>query len=383
MIRRLVNSLIFWLILGAALRLVFIFPQYSGDLGNHLAWGRGAVENLAAFYTRTFPGFNSPNYPPLAIYLFSASYSLYLAAVSIATLLNQILPVFPSAIVPFLESLNAQTGFIKILPLLADLGSAFFIYLLSRRFLKSSLPLLLTLLFLLNPAIIYVSTVWGQIEPLVVFFLLASLYFALTAKKNFWLSHLFFVFALLTKQTALWLLSVYLLLWWQQGVQFLITGLLLQLTVFLLSYQPLLSRPSLISPFTLYFSTLSGSSVFISDAAWNLWAFIFPGREVSDAVALGPLSVRIWSLLSLIVVYLSVTLQFFKKRTPSLAFSSLFLLSLAAFFLQTRVHERHLYPALVFLLLLPLKPIFKFPLYLIISVFFMANLYWSLGLPFI
>lgn len=356
------------------LRLLVVYFQYSGDIGNHLAWADSfLLHGPFGFFERYIPGFNLPNYPPLAIYLFVISRLFYLQVYSLAFNLNQLLPLFPSALIPILETLNSQAAFMKLPAIFAGLGIGALI-------IKLTKSKLLAALYLFNPAIIYISSIWGQIEAVPVFFLLLSLYFyEKKTKSNFILSNISFTLALLSKQTALWLLPIYLILWAKSGWKNFLSGLLSQLLVFIFFYFPFTTF-SLVEPFSLYFSTLAGSSTVIADAAWNFWVLFLPAN-LSDSTYLGPLTVRYWSLLFLFIAYLSVCFSFYKNKLN--LFTSLFLLSLAAFFLQTRVHERHLFPVLVFLLLTPIKLRYRIVVYILLSFYHMLNLYASLKLPFI
>jgi len=367
------TKIIFLLLSALLVRLIFIYPQYSGDIKNHIAWGQGVLEQgTVNFYDRDFPGFNQANYPPLTIFLFTISYFLYQSVTQVLISLNQSIGIFPSFIIPYIQITNFQAVFLKLPAILADLGIGWLLFKLTKNKLISAL-------YLFNPAIIYISTVWGQIESIPVFFLLLSLYY-LVGKKHF-LSHTSFILAVLVKQTALWLAPVFLIYWFKtQTLKQFIQGLMIQLTIFTLIYLPFTNPVNAINS---YLATLAGSSQFVTDAAWNIWFFISSPSTLDATPFLGA-TFRLWSITLLILAYLIASYKLIKKPKYSQIVISLFILSLAAFFLQTRVHERHLFPALVFFLLI----IFKnqrllFLSYLILSSYHMLNLYYSLGLPFI
>lgn len=373
---------LFLLLAGIVLRLFLVFFQYSGDISNHLIWGQGTLDGLFGFFNRHFHGFNDPNYPPFTILIFGLAWRLYLLIVGFLNFLNQAIPLFPSKIIPLLGTLNMQAVFMKLPIIFADLGVAWLIYqLLPEK--KKKTKLILVSLYLFNPAVIYISTVWGQIESITLFFLLLSLYFYFKkGNKEYFFSHVSFVLACLIKQTALWLLPVYLIIWFKKkNPKLFLQGILLQLIVFVLFYFPFTA--SLTEPFKLYLSTLAGSSTVIADAAWNLWSYFYPAGT-NDTVLLLGLSLRFWSLILIGSSYLFVSLRLWKKVTRENIFSSLFFLSMIAFFLQTRVHERHLAPALVFLFLITFKkPWLKYLSLTCLSLYHFLNLYFTLGLPFV
>ncbi len=385
------KKLIGLLLLGFLIRLSINYFQYSGDIGNHLVWGRGVLEGTLGFFSRKFPGFNDPNYPPVIIYLFGLSVWLYQIATQSVNFLNQTIRIFPSGLVHLMPTLNMQSAFMKLPGIFADIGIAWLIYQLAPTK-KKSTKLLLTSLFLFNPAVIYISTVWGQIESLPIFFILLSFYFlSLFEKKQkskidinnwYYLSHLSFTFAVLSKQTALWLLPIMLIVLFKRTslINFL-KGLFVQLISFVLLYLPFTF--SLIEPFKIYLQTLSGSTTLAAESVWNIWHFLLPPNAQDSILFLG-LSIRFWSILSLTIVYLFVCLRLFLNFEKEDIYNSLFLLSLAAFFIQTRVHEKHLFPALIFLLLVSSpKKLNKYVFFAVLSVYHMLDLYQSLQLPFI
>ena len=366
------KSLLFLLLAALLVRLSLVYFQYSGDVKNHLIWGHSFLESGPfGFYGRHFPGFNDANYPPLAIYLFGFAVFINLVVLALFSYLNTLIAIFPSFLVPLFSSENMQAAFLKLPAILADIGIGYLIYKLTKK-------KLFACLYLFNPAVIYVSAVWGQIESLPIFFLVLSLYLV---KKNYLASHAAFILAVLSKQTALWLLPVFLIIWAKQGnFKTLLRGLILEAVIFFLLYLPFALPPAAIAS---YLTTLSGSSTLVSDQAGNLWHWLFAGARVEDSLPFLGLTVRLWSLVFLTLSFLLICIRLWRNYSIKLATDSLFWFSLAAFFLQTRVHDRHLAPALPFLLLTSYSPKPKLFFYVALSVYHMINLYLSLGLPFL
>ncbi|MFZ3069205.1 MAG: hypothetical protein WA052_02700 [Microgenomates group bacterium] len=372
---------LFWiiLILGLVIRLVLAYFQYSGDIKNHFVWGNGFLENPVDFYSRHFAGYNDPNYPPLAIIFFAAANLLHQAVSSFLLLLNRTFSFFPSFIVPLIIHENTRFAFLKLPGIIADIFTFTIIYkFLTKQ--KSKRPLLLASLYLFNPAVIYISSVWGQIEPLTNLFLVWSLYIALYSPLRYF-SILVFALGVLTKQTTLWFGPLYLILWLKQLTKDeIFRGLVLSLGAFFASF--LLFRIGPSSAISIYFQTLSGSSTLVSDAAWNIWHFLFPpGTE--DAITIKGISVRSLSIFILFSSLFYLIIKELKNFSMSRFLNHLFIWSLLVFFIQTRVHERHLAPAILFCLLTP--GLFSRYLldFFVLSAYHMYNLYWSLRLPFI
>lgn len=376
------KKILYLLIFAFLLRLVFLFPQYSGDVKNHLVWGNAFLNNALGIYSRHFNGFNDINYPPLTIFFFALSNVFLNGINSFFNFLNQSFSFFPSFLVPLFKSENMAMGFLKLPGILCDIGIGYLIYKLAV-FLKSPKPLLIAALYLLNPAVIYISSVWGQVESVTNFFLLYSLYLSLVPKKQNikFLSLPVFCLAVLIKQTAFWFIPFYLLLWIKEiNWQGIVKGFITAIAIFFGSYLSVGLYP--VAAVKSYFATLSGSSTTVADAAWNVWYFLFPSLP-SDSQKIGFISIRQLSIILLSLVLIFLIVRLIKKYTTGRLLSFLFIWSLAVFFLQTRVHERHLAPAIMFCLLTP--GLFTRYLldFLILSAYHMYNLYWSLRLPFI
>jgi len=365
---------LFFLFIGLLIRLFISYFQYSGDIKNHLVWANGFINSPFGFYEQKFPGFNDPNYPPLAIIFFGISQLLYISAKWLILSLNEF-SLFPSSLVPFILSENTVYAFLKIPGIISDLLIAWLMF-RSLQLNKQKYPLLLSLAFIFNPAAIYVSSVWGQIESVTMLFLICAL-----MNRNKPRSLFYFTLAALTKQTALWLTPLYLLLWLKnQNSKQLIKGLFISLTTFYLSY--LLFGLSPIAATKNYLNTLSGSSTVVSDAAWNLWYFLLP-VGTNDNYQIFGLSIRFISIILLLSFLVVLLKKLWWEKSQDKPIDYLLIWSLLVFFLQTRVHERHLYPALIFALLSTLKITPKISLFIIITIFYYLNLNWSLNLPFI
>lgn len=366
------------LILGILLRLFFSYYQYSGDIKNHYVWGNAAISNPQGLYSTIFEGFNDVNYPPLAIYLFSLSNIFYGIFVKFILWLNDNITLFPSSLVWIINSENMRYAFLKLPAVIADILAYYFLYhYLSKNKAKNSL--LLASLFFLNPAIIYITSVWGQIESITMFFLASSLLTVFDKKTHFWSIPLF-VLGALVKQTSLWFVIFYLILWIKKiNFNTLFKSAIFAILIFYLLYIPFGLNPynATIS----YLSTLTGSSTVVSDAAWNLWFFFYPpGTE--DSVKILTISVRTISISILLLYILIAVFRLIKHFQDNTLLKYLFLWSLMVFFFQTRVHERHLVFALLFFIL-AFRKTKTIPIYIIITIFHLANLFYSLKLPYI
>ncbi len=377
-----VNRKIFLLILavGLVIRLGLCYFQYSGDINNFIGWADSFLSSSDNFYEKKFTDITPPNYPPLAVYFFGFWRWLYQLIKAFTWQVNCTVKVFPSQLVYLIESQNMQAALMKMPAILGDIGASYLIYFLTGK------SLLIMSLYLFNPAVIYVSSVWGQIESVTIFFLLFTIYFLnnyklSSKKKHFFLSHLTFILAVLFKQTALWFLPILLITWYKiSSLRKLIYGLFLQLLFFGISYIPITGFS--LKPIFWFINTLSGSSRFAADGAWNLWGIILPSR-FPDSLFLGPLTVRIWSVIILGSLYLAICLNYLRKNQFKYLAKHLLLVALVAFFFQTRVHERHLAYALPLILITEIRLKKQLLIYIGITSYHYFNLVSVLKLPFI
>lgn len=365
-----------WLLLaGFLLRLVLSVQIYSGDVNNHISWGRDILRlGPAGVYQRDFTsryGTMTPTYPPLPLAVFTISQWLYDSTYTISNWANSHFQVFPSRFIWLLEDQDVLPAFHKIWAILADIGIAYLVY-------KFTQKTWLTTLVLFNPAFFYNSAYWGQIEAIPIFFLLASFYF-LTRTRRSYLSALCFVLALLSKQSSIIFIPIFALAFWQKfGLRISVTSALIGLVFFSVSFLPFLANP-----FVTYWQKIqtgSGSD-FITDHAFNLWALLTGLGKVSDSAPywLG-ISYNHWGfiLFGLALVFILI------KFRPSRLFAASALINLASFLLLTRMHERYLQPSLAFLLLWAGTKRSLLAVFIFLSGFYWLNLYhnwWAPRIP--
>lgn len=181
----------FWLLFVVALAVRVVLMPLPEPIDFDLVyflfpWMRfSATHSIVEFYLYGEP---LVNYPPLFVVLLSGLSKLY------------------AQLVPSLEITPLQYVLIKLPTVVADMATGMVIYLAAaeierRRGEASQLPLLAAGLWLLNPAVIYVSSVWGQFEAIQALWMMAALLAGAT-KRWVW-SGVFMGLALLTKTQAI------------------------------------------------------------------------------------------------------------------------------------------------------------------------------------
>lgn len=337
---------------------ILAVPYYSGDVKNHLVWGESILNfGPYGFYERNFHDFAFPNYPPLAMWSFTASLKLYQLTTSLVWFLNTNLPIFPSGLVPFLEWENSKIAFLKLPAILATIGVAYAAYLLYKLYnpaVKKRQALGIMSWILFNPAIVYLSIIWGQIDLLPLVFLLFGLFFLF--KRKVILSIILASLSLLSKQTVLVFWVIYMILIFRQhGLRTTLGALFLTTLIFYLAYWPF-HEFSLGWPVNLYRTNFSLVAESTSENAINLWGYLFNFQGHPDTTIFWGLSLQVWGFFLFGVSILALLIFYLKSQKDNLyrLLSFLFLVSTSLFFFLTRMHERYLVPALVFATLLML-----------------------------
>lgn len=351
-------------------------PFFSGDVKNHLVWGKSLVEEgIIGFYDREFHDFSFPNYPPVSMGLFALSILSFQGVSWLVNFLNTSIPIFPSNLVYFFQWENTLVSFLKLPAILPGIGIAYLIYLFKPKLWQ-------VIVFLINPAIIYLAVIWGQNDLLQFFFIILAFY--LLYKKKLWGSFIAAGLAILSKQTALVLWLVFLVAVfkeyrWKNVIGAILTTVLL----FYLAYAPF-HQFSLIWPFEFYNKTLTYSTGFlVSDNAINLWGVIFNFKNIDAAQNLFLMPWIWWGYLLFAAFFIPLTAIFLKRRfNVEGLFHYSFLVSIIYFFTLTRMHERYLIPAVIFATLLITFNKKYWPSLIFVTVFHFLNLYRGLPLPF-
>lgn len=333
--------------LGLLLRLILIFlPGFQIDVTAWFGWAERLNQvGFAHFYSDQI----WTNYTPGYLYI------LYLAG-SIKNLLN---------------ITNGQFYLLlKIPSILAEILISIFIYkLISKE--SKMWARLATAAVLFNPAFIFNSAVWGQIDGLLSLLFLLSIYFL--NQKKLILAGIYFGLAFLIKPQAITLIPVYsLYLISNFSIQsFLKLSVPALITIFLASVP---FFPKQFWGFPQLFLRMSSDYSYTSLFAYNFWGIV--GFWIPDNHLWINLSYQTWGYILFVGYWIVVAYFFFKKKLS--LYSLAVLASLSFFFLPTRVHERYLYPSLVFLILTAslLRSPLLFMLTIILSLIHFFNLYY-------
>jgi len=341
-------------VVGLLIRLPWLGSDFNitADMSILRGWVVHLQENgLTAFYE----GAGVRAYPPLSTYLFAAAGwladTLSVSAMPDESLLN---------------------GLIKFPAILADVGTAALLVWQARK--QSAVwSILIAALYLLNPAIWYVSVYWGQTDAIYIFFLVAAL--ILLAQGAVIPAWACYALSLGTKLQGL--PFVFLILTWtwvQHGRQALLKGLAASGVTGTLLVLPWLLNGRILS---LIEAVISSSSRVVQ-SAYNFW-FLLLGERAGTADAVHkpgslPVSYQAISLvLFFAVVFFVVFLIVRYKEQLSLSVAAV-VLSLAAFLFRPDMRERYLFPVLPLLLWAANQRRSLLWLYLLLSATWLFNL---------
>ena len=331
--------------------LLAYLPSFTVDMGNWMAWsyllGETGIKNF----------YNSPVWTD-----YTPGFFYYLR---ILGFLDKIYH-FGSLSFPFL---------IKLPVIIADLLLGLVIYrILKSKGIKSAK--LGFLAYTLNPAVVFVDSVWGQTDGLISFFLvLATFYFL--EKKNAIYGFVSCAIALLVKPQALAALPVLLVFSLKNFslkkttlavLSAIVVVLLLSLPFFL--ENPILGLPGLIAK-------MSNESPFTSVMAFNFWA-VATGMWIPDSIKFMGVTYHAWGIILLSLTTLIILFKlYFSKKAPDTLYKYLGLILLAFFIFPTRIHERYILIALPFLLTSALLSgsSFRFLVYALVSLLSFINIY--------
>lgn len=381
-------------VFGFIIRIAFLPLDYSFDVNSHMEWGKEAVlYGLNGFYERkTMVRFGSvyPNYPPFAIYIFAIGYHISHIVYSAAWYLNTHVPAFPSGVMKYFDSHLVYAIILKIPATLADLGIAYIAYKTVNRMYKSknaAAALIAACMVLFNPVFLYNSALWGQIDAIPLFFVMAALYTAYSGgQRGLAASGICFSLALLSKQSAIIFLPLYLIVVIRRSTfADAARTVFAALVVFWIMFLPFSKGSLMVYAFPTYISkmVLVSGLPFASNHAFNTWAVVTGWKDVKDTTVFLGVSYSMFGYIvaSLLLLLPYMKLISLKTLTERHAYTIAFLTAFTVYLFFTRIHERHLLMAVA--LLIPAAAMIPRETYLFmaLSVLHALNLYHNWSVP--
>ena len=259
--------------------------------------------------------------------------------------------------------------FIKLPAIAMDLVNTALIYAIVRRFAGDRYALGAAALYVLNPAVIFISAAWGQVDSVAGGFALCGLYMLLKAdeacsegRRTRWIAFawLSLSYSILIKPQAAILVPLFIAFSFiapQQRVsrmRGLFAGVALGVVfawLIALPFHPAANPLAVLG--WLYERYLYGTGVYAVNSvnAFNLWTVNYPFWQADTARVLF-LPQYLWGLLLLAAAAVLILLRYVQSPTRRALMEAAALLALAFFMLSTRMHERYIFNGL--LLVVPL-----------------------------
>lgn len=336
--------------------LISTFPSFEYDESAYRIWSARLVEKgPTQFYSTEF----FTNNPLGGLYTF------------------WFMGLLKSIFLPDLSFFSKNFDLLLKLPAnIADIISALLIFTLIKKRLGQKWAMAGFLMYALNPALIFNSSVWGQYDGLSTLFLIISS-FLISIKKVPEVAALSFATALVIKPQTIFFAPAFVFLvllttkplkWFSSLLIFLITILVLYLPFF--PTNPV---------YGLFYVNRNSADLFNCTTcfAFNFWGIF--GNWQNDLQNFISIPLVFWGVMLLLATLVPILfLKPFALRFKPQYFYLTSAISIMAFFmLLTRMHERYLFPFFPFLLLatIMLKSRILIGFYAFISVVHLLNLY--------
>ncbi|HET6275864.1 MAG TPA: phospholipid carrier-dependent glycosyltransferase [Candidatus Cybelea sp.] len=334
------------IVLGLVVRLFFIGNEgFKTDVSTYTAWALGlSSHGFATFYSTI--GF--ADYPPGYFYILAVVGHIW-----------HVLFAAHDGGYAILRSL------VKLPAILADLGVGALIYAIAARFASKRVALGAAALYLLNPATIYISALWGQVDSISGGLALFAIYALLRSEDDAsqprremgWivLAWLAFAYSLLIKPQAAVLLPLLLAFAFvkpQVRRNRLIAsavGILASILLALVLVEPFHPSNPIAALVWLFERYAYGSNVYPYNSvnAFNLWG-IRGTLWVPDTQPILGLQQYLWGILLVAAALVLIVWRYLQDRTSQALLEGCAIATLAFFALATRMHERYLFNGLLF-----------------------------------
>lgn len=244
-------------------------------------------------------------------------------------------------------SLNFEV-YLKLLTNIFDLATAYYIYKTISKYQRNS-GLFSAIFYLANPALAFNSSVWGQIDGILTFFLVYSTY-CLLELRQIYRFNIFAALSILIKPQGLAIFPITMIYLIANFKYKKYLGLLLIPALLIFFSLPFFLNDPILGLFHLFQKSAS-TYPYTSMFSYNLWSFA--GWWVPDATKLLTVTYQTWGIIIYFISLIFILAPLVIKKRYKNNFLIYFALSLAgfAFFLfLTRIHQRYLFPFFAFLL---------------------------------
>lgn len=318
------EKILLLIILLLSLMLRYLLAFYNKgleiDMNCFRSWANVAANNgLSNFYTSNM----FVDYPPGYIYIlyFIGKIQLIFGFPLDSTFMNILL---------------------KSPAIFADIISSYMIYSIAKKKFKNATALVLCLIYAMNPAIIFNSAVWGQVDSFFTLFIILML-FNIT-KGNLITASLTFTLATLIKPQAFIFTPILIFAFYERkDVKLLIKSSIYSLVFLVILILPFSLKQNIFWIVEKYAKTLS-SYPYSSVNAFNLYSFLDANwTSINNKLLFIPY--KIYGTIFILAIVAFSTYVFLKSKYKFKLYYIAFFIISSVFILTTKMHERYMFPA--------------------------------------
>jgi dolichyl-phosphate-mannose--protein O-mannosyl transferase len=329
---------------GFLIRLLFIGDQgFRNDILTFEAWALNLVAHpMSQFYSTT----SFADYPPGYFYILWIVGHIF-------------------AVISPNKDYNVLWYLVKLPAIFMDLIDCALIYAIVRRFAGERWALGAAALFILNPAMIFISSAYGQVDSIPCGFVLLAIYLLLRSDDaanpapwivGAWIS---FCYSLLIKPQAAVLIPLFILFAFvradrrRERLTGTIAGIIAALVFAYALAVPFHPSANPIAVFAFLIGKYSyASNVYAVNSvnAFNLWSILHGFWDKDNQVILFAPQ-YVWGIVLVVAAIVLTLVRYWQAKTNQALIESAAVLTLALFMLATRMHERYIYDGLTLTIL--------------------------------
>lgn len=332
-------SIFFLIVTITAIKLIYSTTTYFvGDMYSFSQWMHTLFdEGFAGYYSKY-----GISYPPLHMFI------VYITG-------------FINSKLGFSDLSAGQITLFKFPSILCDAITAYLIYRIAKKNLSCKLGTLLAAFYLLNPAIIINSTIWGQVDSIYTLFIVLMCY--MVSEKKLRTAYFIFAISMLFKYQALIFTPILIYGIIDQVflvdfsikklINHLLNGIAAILFLFTMHFPFIFGNGNALENMSTIFNEYKGSLTaypFASLNAYNFWTLCGQNLQSQDKTFM-MISYKTFgtiSILALIIFSLYIALKIKEDKSKYTLIAS-FIIS-TMFIFSVRMHERYLYPVIILLI---------------------------------
>ncbi|MDQ2086085.1 glycosyltransferase family 39 protein [Herbivorax sp. ANBcel31] len=320
------------LTIGFILRLILapVIEGFSSDISCFQSWAQHAANDLPNIYNLDI----FMDYPPFYLYILA--------------IIGKVVDIFNID-----YGSSAHMLLIKLPSIIADVVTAYIIFKLAYKELKPEFSLLLSGLFLFNPAILINSTLWGQVDSFFMLMVIIFLMFIKAEKKPEATAAL--AAATLMKPHGVFFIPILIYelcieLFRRKNIKNFLMSVVYGLITCIVILLPFSFTQHPLWIFDLFLETSEGYK-HASLNAFNFFALL--GQNLTkDTETFFIFSYNIWGHIFFgIICFVITPFFYFKSKSSNVLYLASLIQTIGIFVFWSRMHERYMYPAVALALI--------------------------------